>query len=256
MKQGLINHPVIAYTEEWKRTNPDLKVYIPEGAEDNKYHADIQNKGDWFAPKVEKESTGIASWGFPIYAQATDRIYVFYNKCIGKTDFRYDMSGVMCMRYSDDDGRVWSDRIYEYPIESKDIDNPDLTVNKNWIVWQQPYVTSKGNVIAPYSRWSSPKCPCPSGYSGFRLNRYPAYLCVAREAAGDRENPLRFGKPKVFMDTEGIGIGPGARTDAATYPSLLEDGVDRILFYSDRKHWLFGKYITDEFLAEIDPGNS
>ena len=448
MKQGLMNHPEIEYASEWKRTKPDVKIYMPEGentfdaanqhflvsptpkgtwfatwtrsadegfenqhiacsrsedrgrtwsrpvvidgpegCEDPKHHAAIQTDGNWYAPKVDKDCTGIASWCFPLFAPETGRIYVFYNKCEGLTDFRYDMSGKMCMRYSEDDGKTWSERIYDYPIVDKAIDNPDPKVNKNWIVWTQPHVMSDGSVIAPYSLWSSPKSPCaggsesfffhfeniltetdpekfriatypegphglrspactkpasslceepvivelsdgrlfcimrtdhgiiyssissdggknwtppiplmdepggdfmlnpivpcplyklkdgrylllyynndgsahggecPAGYTYFRQNRYPAYLCVAREAPGDPDRPLRFGKPMVFVDTEGIGIGPGGRTEAATYPSLLEDGADRILFYPDRKHWLLGKTITDEMLAEMDPGN-
>lgn len=228
MKPSLMNYPTIPYAEEWKRTNPDLKVYVPggentfdavnqhflvsatqegtwfatwtrsadegfenqhiacsrsedrgwtwsrpvvidgpEGAEDRRHQAVIQSDGNWVAPKVEKDYTGIASWCFPVFAYATGRIYVFYNKCIGRTDFRYDMSGAMCMRYSEDDGKSWSEHIYQYPIESKAIDHPDPTVNKNWIVWTQPMVTSKGNVIAPYSRWSSPKCGCPGGSESF-----------------------------------------------------------------------------------------
>lgn len=57
----------------------------------------------------------------------------------------------------------------------------------------------------------------------------------------------------MFVDTQGKGLGPGGRTDAASYPSLLEDGDDRILLYPDRKHFLLGKRLTDEWLAGCEP---
>ncbi len=301
------------------------------------------------------------------------------------TDLRYDLSGVMRARCSDDDGENWSDQTFDFPIEDRAIDNPDPSMPKNWIVWQIPVVTSTGRVLAPYTRWASPSCPgpggsetfffdfqnvlsesdpsrlvfrtfpesehglrvpsysvpahslceepsivelsdgrlfcvmrtglgliysslsldeghtwtppiplldspaggfmlnpivpCPiyklkdgrylliyynndgsanggkvaAGYEGFRNNRYPAYASVAHEVPGDELYPLRFGKPKMLMTSDGVPIGPGGRTSVATYCSLLEDGKDRILFYPDRKHFLLGKYLTDEWLKDCEP---
>ena len=93
----------------------------------------------------------------------------------------------------------------------------------------------------------------PCGYSCFRTNRYPAFISVGHEDAKDRHHPIRFGPPKVVVDTQGKGLGVGGRTDAAAYPSLLEDGGERILFYPDRKHFLLGKRLTDAWLADCEP---
>ena len=79
----------------------------------------------------------------------TGCVYCFYGKSVGKTDFRYDISHVMQMRYSDDDGWTWSDQSFDFAIE---------------------------------------------------------------------------------------------------------DGGERVLFYPDRKFFLLGKYITDEWLSDCDPG--
>ena len=94
----------------------------------------------------------------------------------------------------------------------------------------------------------------PCGYNCWRTNRYPSFLSIGREDLNNPRCPIRFGPPKMFVDTQGAGIGPGGRTDAASYGSLLEHGGERVLFYPDRKHWLLGRYITDEWLSECDPG--
>ena len=81
------------------------------------------------------------------------------------------------------------------------------------------------------------------------MNRYPAFLSVGREDLQNTRCPLRFGPPKMILDTQGKSMGPGGRTEVGSYSSLLEDGDDRILFYPDRKHFLLGKRLTDDWLA-------
>jgi len=93
----------------------------------------------------------------------------------------------------------------------------------------------------------------PCGYSCFRTNRYPAFISVGRENPGSVAQPIRFGPPRIIVNSDGHAIGPGARTDDATYPSLLQDGDDRILFYPDRKHFLVGKCLTNDWLKAGEP---
>ena len=386
--EGFLNqHMACSRSEDRGKTWSTPQVVDgPEGAEDPDVEAPDQSDGDWSAVKVEADSIGIASYGFPIVVPETGRVYCFYGKSAGKSDFRYDLSHVLQMRYSDDDGRTWSAEAFDYAIEDRAIDNPDPSVNKNWIVWQIPYVTSQGAVIAPYSRWSSPKsagpfgsesfffhfeniltepdpaklvirtfpqtphglrapaptCPAdswceepsivelsdrrlfcvmrtalgvifwsvsadqgrtwtsptplldrpggnfmlnpvspcpiyklrdgrymllyynndgsanggeiPAHYSYVRQNRYPAFITVGRERLGDPVQPIHFGRTKMFATSDGVPLGAGGRTEVATYPSLLEDGGERILFYPDRKCFLLGRYVTDEWLADCDPG--
>jgi len=80
--------------------------------------------------------------------------------------------------------------------------------------------------------------------------RNPAYITVGREIPGEKEHPIRFGKPKVFADTGWTPPYPGGKhTQVGSYPSLVEDAEDRILFYPDRKHFLLGRYMNDDWLG-------
>ena len=79
-------------------------------------------------------------------------------------------------------------------------------------------------------------------------------MSVGHEDPTNPFAPIRFSPPKVFTTSDGHSLGVGGRTEVATYPSLLEDGDDRILFYPDRKHFLLGKHITDEWLSDCAQG--
>lgn len=84
--------------------------------------------------------------------------------------------------------------------------------------------------------------------------RNPAYITIGREIPGHPEQPIRFGPPNLFADTNWIAL-PGTRqTQPASYTSLVEYEGERILFYPDRKHFLLGRYLTDEWLRDCDPG--
>ena len=83
--------------------------------------------------------------------------------------------------------------------------------------------------------------------------RNPAWVTVGREIPGERDQPIRFGPPRVFADTQWMPAPGTNRTQVATYCSLVEDRGERLLFYPDRKHYLLAKRLTDEWLAECDP---
>lgn len=85
--------------------------------------------------------------------------------------------------------------------------------------------------------------------------RNPAYITIGREIPGERDQPIRFGPPKLFASTDWLRVpGTDTGTQVATYTSLVEDAGERILFYPDRKHFLLGRYLPDEWLADCDPG--
>jgi hypothetical protein len=314
-------------------------------------------------------------------------VYCFYFKCSGRADYRYDTGGILTGRYSEDDGRTWSRETFEVPVRRTAGEHPDPTIPPSWIVWQIPYLTSRGDVIAPFTCWNSraseagpgseayflrfdnvltepnpsrlttttlpegrrglrfPSCvepgfsfceepalvelsdgrlycvmrtdagyivfvvspdwgatwsppaplfrdgdgelmlnpvtPCPiwklndgrylllycnnkgdangghfpCSYDCVRTNRYPAFLSVGIEDPGNPYQPIRFGPPRMILDTQGQAIGPGGRTEVGSYSSLLEDDEDRILFYPDRKHFLLGRFLTDELLGEPAGGS-
>lgn len=428
-----------SYENEWKRTSPDLAIYKPggidgpdainqhflvtttpggdwlatwttasdEGAPDQRVVvARSSDKGKtWSKPQVvagpEHDGDGIiAEWAFPIMVPSTGRIYMFYHKSIDPREERHDINAAMYVKWSDDDGRTWSKEAADIPIEDAQLDGPNPRHTKNWIVWQLPTVTSWGDVIAGYSRWSmtgwdtrfdakgaayaspmgagecsffrfdniltesdpsklrtttlprggrglrlayrfkpskdgiepsgvcepsivelsdgrlfstirtycgmiyhsissdrgetwssprpllyrpggrvmlNPDAPCPiykmndgryvllfynndGNANGswptvdWQRNRNPIYVTVGREETGDPDCPLIFGRPKMFANTDLVSLGAsGGRVDAAGYGSFLDDGTNRILFYPDRKHFLLGKYLTDEWLKDCDP---
>lgn len=83
--------------------------------------------------------------------------------------------------------------------------------------------------------------------------RNPAWVTVGREIPGEPDQPIRFGRPKIVADTNWVGLPHSGRTQVCTYSSLVEYDGERILFYPDRKHYLLGKRLPDEWLADCDP---
>jgi len=79
--------------------------------------------------------------------------------------------------------------------------------------------------------------------------RRPLFLTVG-EFRPKAHQPLWFSAPKLFCDTQGVGVGQENLFWLAMYASLTERGGQRIFWYPDRKHFLLGRTITDEFLAD------
>jgi hypothetical protein len=119
----------------------------------------------WSDPVVvagpgEDESDGIASWGIPLVAPDTQpdgghRIYCFYNKNVGTVDGRVDTTGRLRYRYSDDDGRTWSDTAHEFEIAPAAFSHPDSSVPPNWVAYQPPVETSDGAALLGFMHWAS-----------------------------------------------------------------------------------------------------
>lgn len=64
--------------------------------------------------------------------------------------------------------------------------------------------------------------------------------------------PYWFSKPKEILDTQGRIFGPKGTASVAMYPSLTDWKGRLTLWYPDRKHFLLGKYITDEMLRDMN----
>jgi hypothetical protein len=78
-------------------------------------------------------------------------------------------------------------------------------------------------------------------------------MCVSLgEYRPQARQPVWFSQPKVLCDTHGVGAGPGSLVWLAMYASLTERGKERIFWYPDRKHFLLGRRITDELLADLE----
>ena len=100
------------------------------------------NKGrTWSeAVKIEEPSQESASWGVP-YLTQFGRIYVFYDyngdkihQLGSRKNIREDMLGWYCFRYSDDQGKTWSDR-YRLPMRKTPIDQMNQWKGDVQIFW-------------------------------------------------------------------------------------------------------------------------
>jgi len=86
-------------------------------------------------------------------------------------------------------------------------------------------------------------------------HRRPLYAALGefREAA---KQPIWFSGPKFLMDNAGVALGyEDGRADLAMYASLTNRSGRRILWYPERKFFLLGRNITDQWLAGLEvPG--
>ena len=189
------------YTDDWKRTNPDLAVYLPrqrlqsdgyadhflveftpagdllamwsqateEGTEDlhEVYSRSTDGGKTWSQPQEmagSEDGPGLpASFGFPIVSRS-GRMYCFYNKNLGIFEGGSYVTGIMRCKYSDDDGHTWVDGGVDIHQRRTRFDHPDPKVGCNTIVWQKPIRDAKGRVLVGFSRWSSKQVfPRPVG---------------------------------------------------------------------------------------------
>lgn len=82
-----------------------------------------------------------------------------------------------------------------------------------------------------------------------RRNRRPATLALG-EFRPNAEQPLWFSESKVLLDNDGRPIGPLKRIDIGVYPSVTNREGSYVLWRPERKFFLLGKRITEEFLAD------
>jgi hypothetical protein len=81
-------------------------------------------------------------------------------------------------------------------------------------------------------------------------NRRPAFIALG-EFRPRAEQPLWFSESRQLMDNDGVGIGPLRRIDLGVYPSFTTRAGNNVLWHPDRKFFLLGKRITDEFLSDL-----
>jgi len=82
--------------------------------------------------------------------------------------------------------------------------------------------------------------------------RRPVYLVLGEFRPG-AEQPLWFSDSKLFMDTNGFGVDGTRKTlsDLSLYSSFTVRDGNNVLWYPDRKFYLLGKRIREEFLADL-----
>ena len=81
-------------------------------------------------------------------------------------------------------------------------------------------------------------------------NRRPTYACVGEFRAGAQQ-PIRWGGARLLIDNDAVPWGPPGqgRLESAAYVSMTHVAGRRVLWYPDRKGFLLGKRLDDDWLA-------
>ena len=197
------------YTDDWKRTHPDMVVYLPrtprgadgyadhflvdstpggdllamwtqsavEGSPDTRVvFARSEDKGHtWTAPELlvgaTCEDEVAAMFCIPVMSRA-GRIYCLYNRDKGIVDLSFRATAVLGCHYSDDDGRTWVDSGVEIPYGRTRFDHPDPKVPCNCIAWQKPVRDAKDRPMATFTRFSSREVYPPSAPTSWGVRYY------------------------------------------------------------------------------------
>jgi hypothetical protein len=90
------------------------------------------------------------------------------------------------------------------------------------------------------------------GYGPYDTSYHRRPLCLALgEYRPGAEQPVWFSESKLLMDHGNVPLGPGHRRDLAMYSSFTIRNDRRVLWYPDRKFFLLGRVISEEFLAGL-----
>ena len=409
------------YSDDWRRTNPDLVLHLPTETPQSPEYVDhvlvehtpdgallaiwtmavtdrahgvffarSEDGGRTFTPAAMMDGPQgrpgqDCSFGFPVVSRA-GRIYCFYNWSPGIGEGR--INALLRCKYSDDDGRTWTDGGVEIPYRRSKFDHPDPNVLSRAIVWQKPIRDSKDRPIAGLTRTTAmelkppskenklgecrcefvrfdnidtgpdpkdveltflpdddeliwvpatfepeasmgitfcqepglvtlpdgrlftamrtangqvwytvsdddghswrptevlrfrdggdpilnPVAPTPIfrfedgryllflqnhdgyGYGGRGPldldSRRPQFLAVGEYRDGAHQ-PVWFSEPMLFCDTENVGVYPFYMKWLSMYASFTERDGERIFWYTDRKMFALGRYITDDMLAPL-----
>ncbi len=162
------------------------------------------------------------------------------------------LTGRIWYSVSDDDGASWRDPdVLRYEDGGEDVLHP--------ISPCPIYALKDGRFLLLYHN--------NSGRSGggtwpgdSNFNRNEAYIALG-EFRSDAWQPIWFSQPRKFCESGNVTVGPAQnagiemkkpfRVEVATYTSLTEHEGKRVLWYPDRKHFLLGRLITDDWLAEL-----
>lgn len=151
------------------------------------------------------------------------------------------MSGYIWYTVSEDDGRTWRN---PRPLLRRDHGLPILEP----LCCCPIYEYSEGRyVLLHHNNDGRFEGSTPEQTN---RNRRPAFIALG-EFRPDADQPIWFSESKVFMDNDGFGIGPLKRIDIGVYPSATRRNGNFVLWHPDRKFFLLGKRITEEWLADL-----
>ncbi|HSW46966.1 MAG TPA: alpha-L-fucosidase [Phycisphaerae bacterium] len=156
-------------------------------------------------------------------------------------------SGFIWYSVSSDDGKTWTNT---RPLLRKDFGRPILQPVASCPIYQLAdgrYVllhhNNRGDTKAKPEFTSEPRRPAFIALGEFRPNA---------------DQPIWFSESRQLMDNDGVGpdgTKPGAgrrvNTNIGVYSSFTTTGGNNVLWHPDRKCFLLGKKITDDFLADL-----
>ena len=173
------------YSDDWRRTRPDLVLHLPKDTPKSAEYADhvlveytpggdllaiwTMAVTDWALGVfyARSEDGGVTftepqmidgpqgrpgqdcSFGFPVVSRS-GRIYCFYNWSPGIGEGR--INAILRCKYSDDDGLTWTDGCVDIPYPRTKFDHPDPSVLSRCIVWQKPIRDAKDRPVASLTR--------------------------------------------------------------------------------------------------------
>jgi len=151
------------------------------------------------------------------------------------------MSGYIWYSISADDGRTWCN---PRPLLRRDHGDPILEP----LCCCPIYEYEAGRYVLLHHNNDGRFEGCTPEDTG--KNRRPAFIALG-EYRPNADQPVWFSDSKQLMDNAGRGIGPLNRTDLGVYPSVTKRRNNFVLWHPDRKFFLVGKGITDEWLADL-----
>lgn len=151
-------------------------------------------------------------------------------------------SGYIWYTLSDDDGETWG---APRPLLRKDKGLPILQPVASCPIYQ--LVDGRFVLLHHNNRGDYKAAKAASG------PRRPAFIALG-EYRPDAEQPIWFSDSKQLMDSDGLWVD--GKTDfplgnVAVYTSFTTRNGVNVLWYPDRKYFLLGKTITDEFLGDL-----
>jgi len=124
----------------------------------------------WEALHDLEPATGPDAYYAVPFLSAQGRVYVFYGYNIDNANngIRYDLAGKMCYKYSDDNGKTWSDRsIIEIPVTYLDRFNyfHDNGKHQSWWSICKPIISDDGQMYFAFTKNGS-----SDSHEGYILN--------------------------------------------------------------------------------------
>jgi len=150
-------HWLLTWTQATHENHPDQHVVVSRSEDQGATWSAPQ----WIDGATPTQMSGPergkyqASWPFFVEAPDLGRIYIFYNKNIGRTDARDDTTGILRFRYSEDEGHRWSAPFDDLAIRRGAINHPDPTMPTNWVACFQSFSAPDGVPMASFTRWGS-----------------------------------------------------------------------------------------------------